>query len=199
MAAKILRTSFVVLRNFGRFCLVLWFVCSGWAAPQEYTADDAPGPLSLSHAESVGITHCMKCHNEDFEVPHTRCLSCHKEIAQRIAEERGYHRDKSEECSMCHTEHAGEDTLLIVLDPEDFDHDETGAILEGPHSTITDCRVCHRSDNTIPRKKSLSYLYLKTGCAACHAVPHPGRQGKCLDCHTQQSWRVNFWRRGGEL
>lgn len=185
------RTLFLVL---GALCMLSLYVIS-----QEYSADDAPGPLSPAHAESVGITKCMKCHNEDFEVPHTLCLSCHTEIAQRIAEERGYHRDKAEECSMCHTEHEGEDTVLVVLDPEDFDHEETGAVLEGPHSEITDCRACHRSDNSIPRKTSQSYLYVKTGCAACHAVPHPGRQEKCLACHTQKSWRVEIRRRGGAL
>ncbi len=181
--------------------LVLMTLCTftPYAIPQEYTADDAPGPLSMSHAESVGITKCMKCHNEDFEVPHTLCLSCHTEIAQRIAEERGYHRDKAEDCSVCHTEHEGEDTVLIVLDPDDFDHEETGAVLEGPHAAISDCRACHRTDNTIARKKSRSYLFTRTGCAACHQVPHPGRQEKCLACHSQKSWRVAIWRRGGAL
>jgi len=123
-----------------------------WAVPQEYSEDDAPGPLSLAHAKSVGLKNCMKCHNEDFEVPHQRCLACHQEIAQRVAEERGYHQDKGEECSMCHTEHEGEDTVLIMLDPEDFDHEETGApnpiSSRGPAAVpatrppILDIRIC---------------------------------------------------------
>ena len=166
-------------------------------SPQEYTADDAPGPMSPSHTDSPGLLKCLKCHNDDFEVEASRCLACHTEIAQRIASEHGYHRDKPEDCAVCHTEHEGEDTILIVLDPEDFDHDETGAVLEGPHAEVKDCRACHRKDNTIPRKASQSYLFVQTGCRACHASPHPGRQDVCLKCHTQNSWRVYIRRRGG--
>jgi hypothetical protein len=164
---------------------------------QEYTADDAPGPLSTSHTGTPGLLKCMKCHNEDFEIEASRCLSCHTEIAERIASERGYHRDKTEDCAVCHTEHEGEDTVLIFLDPDDFDHEETGAVLEGPHAEVKDCRDCHRVDNTIARKKSRSYLFRRTGCPACHAPPHPGRQDRCLRCHTQKSWRVDIRRSGG--
>jgi hypothetical protein len=62
---------------------------------------------------------------------------------------------------------------------------------------VTDCRACHRKDNTFPRERSRSYLFLRTGCQACHVSPHPGRQDLCLKCHTQVSWRVDHWRRGG--
>lgn len=193
-------TLYAIIKNGIRvaFCLLI-FLPALWSAPQEYSEDDAPGPLSPAHAKSVGLKNCMKCHNEDFEVPHSRCLACHQEIAQRVAEERGYHRDKGEECSMCHTEHEGEDTVLVMLDPEDFDHEETGAVREGPHALVTDCRACHRKDNTVPRTGSISYLFTRTGCLACHTSPHPGRQDLCLKCHTQTSWRVDHWRRGGRL
>lgn len=176
------------------FCLLILTPVL-WSEPQEYSEDDAPGPLSLSHAKSVGLKNCMKCHNEDFEVPHDRCLSCHQEIAQRVAQGQGYHRDKGEECSMCHTEHEGKDTVLVMLDPDDFDHGETGAILEGAHALVSDCRICHRKDNTFPRAVSTSYLFTRTGCIACHTSPHPGKQDLCVKCHTQGSWRVDHWRR----
>ena len=176
-------------------CL-LFFISVLWATPQEYSEDDAPGPLSTAHSKSVGLKNCMKCHNEDFEIPHAKCLACHIEIAQRVAEERGYHRDKGEECSMCHTEHEGEDTVLVMLDQEDFDHEETGVVLKGSHALVKDCRTCHRKDNTFPRTQSTSFLLPQTGCRACHESPHPGNQDLCQKCHTQNSWRVDHWRRG---
>jgi hypothetical protein len=178
------------------FLIVAFFTVSV-GLPQEFTADDAPGPLSSSHTGSPGLLKCLKCHNEDFEVEASRCLACHTEISERIAAERGYHRDKTEDCAVCHTEHLGADTVLVILDPEDFDHDETGTVLKGPHAGIKDCRTCHRADNTIARKKSLSYLFRRTGCRACHVSPHPGAQDECLKCHTQKNWRVSIWRRGG--
>jgi hypothetical protein len=79
------------------------------------------------------------------------------------------------------------------MDPEDFDHSETGTELKGAHAGIKDCRACHRPDNTFPRTKSQSYLLLRSGCTACHQPPHPGRQEQCLACHTQKDWRVDIW------
>lgn len=163
--------------------------------PQEFTADDAPGPLSAIHSKSPGLLSCMKCHNDDFEVVPSLCMECHQEIAQRVSEARGYHMDKGESCSMCHTEHAGEETVLIDWDPSDFDHKEIGVTLEEKHSETKDCRKCHRTDNTIPRTLTQSYIFTKSGCVSCHSSPHPGNQTQCLVCHTQKNWRVNVWRK----
>ncbi len=157
---------------------------------QDFTVDDAPAELSPSHSETPGLKDCLKCHTPDLEVDAAKCLSCHQEIALRIKQQRGYHQEFTEGCSDCHTEHAGIETKLIDMDPEDFDHEETGIELKGTHAEIKDCRACHRPDNTLPRKKSLSYLFTRSGCQACHTVPHPGRQEQCLACHTQKDWRV---------
>lgn len=159
---------------------------------QEFSADDAPGLLSTVHTESPGILSCMKCHNEDFEVVPKLCLTCHQEIARGITNQRGYHKDFGEDCVMCHTEHGGEETILIDWDPTDFDHGEIDVRLEESHSEVTDCRACHRSDNTIPRQNTQSYIFIKSGCESCHSSPHPGRQEKCLMCHTQKNWRVDI-------
>ncbi len=160
---------------------------------QEFTVDDAPDALSPSHSETPGLKNCLKCHTPDLEIDATKCLSCHQEIALRIEQQRGYHKEFTEGCSDCHTEHEGAETKLIDMDPEDFDHEETGAELKGIHAEIKDCRACHRADNTIPRKKSQSFLFTRSGYQACHAAPHPGRQDQCLACHTQRNWRVDTW------
>ena len=97
-----------------------------------------------------------------------KCLACHTEIASRISSKRGYHRDKSEGCALCHPEHQGKEARLIVMDILGFDHDETGHILKDAHEKVKDCSACHQS-------------------------PHPGRQGQCQTCHTQKNWRVDIW------
>ncbi len=162
-------------------------------AQQEFDISDSPGDLSAAHQASPGIKNCSKCHNEDLEAEPSRCLACHSEIALRISEERGYHRDKSEDCAVCHAEHQGVDVPLVPLDPEDFDHEETGAVLKGIHLEVKDCHQCHRRDNTLPRTKTSSYLFKDTGCLVCHTSPHPGHQEKCLSCHSQKNWEVDIW------
>jgi hypothetical protein len=179
----------VILGSLLVFCITLPFIFS----QQEYSAEDAPGELSLAHSVNPGIKSCMKCHNEDFEVPVQGCLACHPEIAQRISAKKGYHQDKGEECAVCHSEHQGKDFKLFELDTEDFDHTETGYKLEGAHSHVSECRSCHSKENTHPRKTALSYLMKKSGCPSCHKPPHPGRQEICLSCHTQDNWIVDIW------
>lgn len=177
------------------FLLILAvFLMSLPLLPQDaYDVSDAPGELSAAHSDSPGIKSCGKCHNEDFEVPPAKCLSCHHEISIRISDDRGYHRDKGEDCIVCHSEHQGADEPIVYLDPEDFDHEETGAVLKGKHLEVKDCRQCHRKDNTLPRKKTRSYLYKGSGCLVCHTSPHPGHQEKCQTCHSQKNWEVDIW------
>jgi hypothetical protein len=193
MKGKAFRSLFVSLLLAFAACLL-----SPPLFPQEeYDVSDAPGELSAAHRDSPGLKNCTQCHNEDFEVPPARCLSCHQEISLRISQNRGYHRDKGEDCIVCHTEHQGADEPIVFLDPEDFDHEETGAVLEGKHLEVKDCRSCHRKENTLPRKKTISYLFKASGCLACHASPHPGHQQKCLVCHSQKNWEVDIWIPGG--
>lgn len=173
------------------------FFVTDASAQAKYTPDDAPGELSVAHNESPGITNCMACHTEELVPDPNRCLKCHTEIAQRISSSRGYHRDKAEDCAVCHAEHQGKDSRLIELDTGDFDHEETGYSLVGAHQKIDDCRLCHRKDNTIPRKTMQSYLLRDPGCLSCHQSPHPGHQEVCQSCHTQKNWRVDIWSQRG--
>jgi hypothetical protein len=166
-------------------------------AQETFDISDAPGDLSAAHTDFPGLKSCSKCHTEDLEVLPAKCLSCHQEISLRISQNRGYHRDKGDDCIVCHSEHQGADESIVFLDPEDFDHEQTGAILKGIHLEVKDCRRCHRKDNTLPRKKTHSYLYKDSGCLVCHTSPHPGHQENCLACHNQKSWEVDIWISGG--
>ncbi len=173
------------------------FFIAHTSAQDKYAIENAPGELSIVHSESPGLKNCLACHSEEFEVDPPRCLQCHTELAQRISSSRGYHRDKAEDCAACHAEHKGKDSHLVPLDKEDFDHEETGFPFIGAHKGISDCRLCHRKDNTIPRKRTQSYLLRDPGCLSCHLSPHPGRQEVCQSCHTQKNWRVDIWDQRG--
>lgn len=170
------------------FSLFLW-------SQQQYSVDDAPGPLSPAHKDSPGLKNCTQCHSDELVVIPQKCLACHQEIALRISDNRGYHRDKAEDCAACHTEHEGEETRLMDLDIHDFDHEETGHTLLGKHKTITDCFKCHREENSFPRKITHSYLMEDSRCLSCHVTPHPGHQDSCQFCHSQNNWRVDIWAR----
>jgi hypothetical protein len=181
---KILRVNFPVLFLLG--AAFLW-------SQQQYTVDDAPGPLSAAHKDSPGLKNCGQCHNNDLEVIPQKCLTCHQEMASRISANRGFHRDKAEDCAVCHTEHGGDETKLVDWNVEDFDHEETGYTLLGKHKTVADCLFCHTKENSFPRKTTRSFILKESRCLSCHAPQHPGQQDNCQTCHGQNNWRVEIW------
>jgi hypothetical protein len=165
------------------------------AKGQNVEMPEAPGPLSLSHAGSPGLKNCFLCHTQEFESAPEKCLSCHTEIAQRIAEGRGFHKDKKQNCGTCHAEHQGQDKSLVPQDIKSFDHKETGFALLGVHARVGNCDLCHQQPNSYPREKTKSYLLRDTQCTTCHSSPHPGHQENCLSCHTFENWWVEGWKK----
>ena len=164
------------------------------AAGQTGNAPQMPGPLSASHATKPGEADCAACHSAPGKIAPAKCLACHTEIASRIASQKGYHRDKADDCGVCHAEHQGRQANIVPLDPADFDHAETGADLQGAHLRHTACDDCHTPANGYPRGQGRSYLLKAPGCRGCHHSPHPGGQDRCLACHDQNSWAVGRWR-----
>jgi hypothetical protein len=160
------------------------------AAARSGAGQESPGPLSAAHAAKPGDAGCAACHTAPGRVGPAKCLACHGEIASRIAAGTGFHRDKAEDCAVCHVEHQGRDGRLVPLDRADFDHAETGADLRGPHLKIKTCDACHTAAATLPRAHGRSYLFKVRGCRGCHTPPHPGRQDECLACHGQENWSV---------
>ncbi len=154
-------------------------------------AQEIPGPLSAAHASKPGETDCSACHVAAGKVSPAKCLACHAKIASRVAAQKGYHRDKADDCAVCHAEHQGRQANIVPLEPASFDHAETGADLQGAHLKTKDCEACHTPASTYPRTQGKSYLLKVPGCRGCHNPPHPGRQDNCLACHTQESWTVD--------
>ena len=150
------------------------------AAAQDVGALLSPGPLSKVHAKLEGLKTCDSCHEPGKGVSAAKCLECHKPVAERMDARRGVHREvtRSDDCSMCHTEHAGRDADIRPIDTSDFDHrDATGFPLDGRHAKVgADCAKCH---------KTRSFLTLTPECSSCHKDTHRGALGvSCVGCHS---------------
>lgn len=129
------------------------------------------------------------------------CLSCHREIQNRITSKQGLHARIGEKpCASCHPDHAGREFQLIFWGEGGtaaFDHARTGWPLEGKHASV-ECRTCHAAKFQkaevvkLVRKRpaSASWLGLVAECTACHRDPHRGELGTaCAKCHGTGSWK----------
>ena len=190
-----LRTRFIrgLFILFGALTVYAAFVPAAGQGPGQ---QKMPGALSAVHIPKPGEADCSACHVAPGKVAPSKCLACHTEIASRIAAEKGYHRDKADDCAVCHAEHQGREANIVPLEKASFDHSETGANLQGAHLKAKDCDKCHTPSNTLPRTKGRSYIFKDSGCRGCHTPPHPGNQDKCADCHSQERWIIE--RHGAE-
>jgi hypothetical protein len=168
-------------------------------------AQISPGPLSKAHQSLNGSTQCNSCHQFGTNTPTFKCLECHKEIAQRLAVNKGFHAQlgmknpNGKDCVRCHLEHNGEDFVLVHWEPslKQFDHRLAGYPLVDKHAGLS-CEKCHMPINMVPAARALikdtdltrSYMGLSQDCATCHADPHKGQLGPdCTRCHNVQDWK----------
>ncbi|MEQ1907981.1 MAG: cytochrome c3 family protein, partial [Vicinamibacterales bacterium] len=136
----------------------------------------SPGPLARAHRTLEGAK-CAQCHEAGRKVSATRCLTCHKPVADRVSAHKGVHRQATE-CVSCHKEHAGLDGDLRHLDVRAFNHTtDTSFPLDGLHAKVgASCTACH---------KGRSFLEAKSTCDSCHADVHKGALGaSCTKCHS---------------
>lgn len=163
----------------------------------------SPGRLARAHEALEGIRECTSCHQLGKRgVSAALCLDCHVPLARRIRSESGYHASvPAERCADCHADHLGRDFDLLHLDPNAFDHDDTGYALELSHDGL-DCRSCHEpahiTDASVVSFKEgraaldRTYLGLSAECVGCHREdsPHDGTFGRrgCADCHEPGQW-----------
>ena len=102
-------------------------------------AQVSPGPLAKAHESLSGTTQCVACHQFGTSVPTFKCLECHKEIADRLKANHGYHarlemrNPNGKDCVRCHSDHNGLDFNMIHWEPsqKQFDHRLSGYKLEG--------------------------------------------------------------------
>lgn len=169
--------------------------------PVSVSAQISPGPLARPHEALEGSANCTNCHSPSKETMDRNCLSCHREIRNRIDSKQGLHAGiGNKRCASCHPDHAGRDFQLIFWGDggiKTFDHARTGWPLDGKHAGL-ECRACHSAKfqkaevTKLIRKKpaSQSWLGLESRCAACHQDPHRGELGtECAKCHRATSWK----------
>ncbi len=158
-------------------------------------AQISPGDLTQSHADLEGIRNCTKCHTLGDKVSNQKCLECHKEIAVRIDELKGYHASKEvigKDCATCHSEHHGRKFDMVRFDEDNFNHNLTGYKLTGEHKVI-DCRECHIPDfidDPEIKKKDETYLGLQQDCISCHEDYHQNTlaSNDCASCHSTEAF-----------
>ena len=176
--------------------------------PAIVSAQFSPGKLSEGHAFLDNVTQCFKCHEPRKATTPVRCLSCHRDLGQRIDAQAGFHgrmdATKRDTCSDCHAEHAGRSLPLIRWERgrERFDHAATGWALDGAHRKLK-CDACHTPDLVLDpgvRQESnlrleRTHLGLSALCRDCHADEHRGqfedrvRDQDCSACHKTDRWK----------
>ncbi len=122
------------------------------------SAQISPGALSRAHQTLNGATDCTSCHELSTGKPTFRCTACHGEIGSRIAARKGLHASfniqpgSNLECISCHSEHNGENFVLLKFDVKSFDHRRAGYALAGKHSGLA-CNRCHTADRVAPDER----------------------------------------------
>lgn len=158
-------------------------------------AQISPGDLSKYHQDLEGISNCTKCHELGKKVTNEKCLDCHKEVATRVNNNRGFHASKEvkgKSCTECHNDHHGREYDIVDLNKDQFDHSLTSYHLEGAHAE-QDCDACHKKafiqDRDLKDKK-MTFMGLGQECLNCHNDYHRETlTDNCLDCHNMESFR----------
>ena len=183
---------------------ILLFLSAAFPGQPTY-AQISPGPLAKAHQSLSGPMNCTKCHDLGRGTAEFKCLDCHTEIRERLAQKRGMHAvwvkagGTGKECAACHSDHNGVDFQLIRWEPnrEALDHSKTGFALTGKHAGIA-CQSCHKAAfipaaaraGILVKDLNRTYLGLSRECASCHQDEHRGQLGKdCASCHTVQGWK----------
>ena len=150
----------------------------------------SPGPLHAAHAD-IG-EDCGQCHAPfwSFQRMTDRCLACHTEIQAELGDSSTLHgtlaKGAASTCQTCHTEHAGPNAALTVMDTSTFPHEVTGFALTAHRERSAGipftCQDCHT--------QSLARFEQQT-CLECHkqidqvfTTNHVMQFGQdCLACH----------------
>ena len=166
-------------------------------------AQFSPGKLSKYHAHLEGNTNCVQCHELGKKEISNGCNECHTPLKIQIEAKQGFHKDKTNECGSCHSDHNGKEFELVYWPKniENFDHEETGYSITGKHTDLT-CAKCHTKEN-IKWKPIINwakkhtqfpvldrtFLGLESTCNSCHTNIHEDSiSNDCSSCHNTLGW-----------
>ena len=144
-----------------------------------------PGEVIAGHADIEA--ECSSCHKMfDKGAQRELCMDCHEEVALDVNAPSGYHGLYPEavnvQCSVCHTDHAGRDADIVILDENNFDHSFTDFELAGAHRE-NECSDCHAAGE--------KHREAPGDCVACHDTESPHEEtmgGDCASCHEPTDW-----------
>ena len=168
-------------------------------------AQVSPGPLSKVHHALDNPLKCASCHVFGSGKPKLKCQNCHEEVRALVRNHEGMHghvvnaAKGDVDCARCHTEHYGENFRIFKWETskEEFDHRQTGYILEGRHASLR-CEQCHNPKNIAPADRqqirlhdlSATFEGLHPACLTCHQDQHAGQLGAdCQKCHGMSAWK----------
>lgn len=162
----------------------------------------SPGKLTAAHADLEGVTNCTSCHALGQRgIAPAKCLDCHTPLQARIRRDEGFHATVARDCGSCHKEHFGRAFDPVRLDPDRFDHADTGYDLVGDHRGL-ECQQCHQprfiTDRDVRAFKGRAgrldrtFLGLADDCQTCHRADNPHGAGfadaECASCHDARGW-----------
>lgn len=179
--------------------------------------DEMQEDLAKAGSKHPPVTNgqCTKCHNPHkakfrdlLQAPSPDlCLSCHKQIKERMDTER-VHSPAGRDCLRCHSSHMAERGYLLSKpiaelcgECHNLDDDSFRGAHNGIEAAAMDCRTCHEPHaSTDPKffKPTLHPPFAERSCDPCHsegptkgttrdAALHlnPGARGKlCFECHS---------------
>ena len=145
-----------------------------------------PGKLTVAHMKYE--EQCSLCHDRSDRNRQTAlCLDCHKDVANDLRQQRGFHGQLTgiadSQCRACHSEHLGREADIVKFSREQFDHARTSYPLRATHANVP-CESCH-----LAQKR---WRDAPTECVGCHGKqePHEGKLGRdCAACHDTATWR----------
>jgi cytochrome b subunit of formate dehydrogenase len=147
-----------------------------------------PSKLTMKHRMAKTAESCTKCHSYTGEISRSKCEACHDYIRDRRERMVGYHGTFSSECTTCHHEHPSQETTLVRLARDNFDHSMAAFKREGKHAEVA-CDECHRNKRT-PDMPGVYFTGLRfNSCTDCHSDRHSGQFAvACEQCHTPEGW-----------
>jgi len=183
----------------GYFLTFLLFIGIGLSLLSNRGLAFSPGELSAKGIEEVIIKgfsshanfekQCNTCHEPVTSTLATKCLDCHTDVEQQIANTNGAHSQIADnhECASCHPDHRGRNFDLTSAAYQLFDHSVTNFSLNlhqiNFDATPMTCSACH---------KDSSYSVVDNQpCESCHSnheqafdKVHIVNYGtNCLGCH----------------